>query len=219
MKKYTFNSTRLFLLIIRGALSLIFSFLMMIFLSNFHTIDKNFYIFIILLILLVSFKLLKIISQVNIQIKFVNNTCIEICRNNLFYNQCKSINISNIKSFLLEDGNGYKIFKIKGAENIKMLIDDNDLNMKNFNTFYNIFEKEIEKINLVSNSVIKEKTVFENNWGFFYGVLILSMLILIPILYFICNLNMNIGYLLIIYPSSIVFLWRLYLGHKCKNKQ
>lgn len=219
MKKYNFKTTTIFLLFIRFIVTSFVTLIpfTIIALNNYIKLNNKFlFISSFLIVFFVVYFLTKKKSIIEVWISFTDKIEIELKypflkkRKYVFF-------ISDIKSYLYEYGNGYKVFylnKRKGI-NFKFLIFTETENLKSFDNFYDDLKIQIQKHNMANSNLIHEKpTIYKTKIGMMYGIIISICLIIIPICYIILKTKVNYGILLILYPAGIIFLYRLYMAKK-----
>lgn len=222
---YKFKITNTFLIFIRlffalGATSAAFAFVLT--LSNFGKIENEFlFLSSFLLITFLIFYLIKKLIVINASITIVDRSRVEVeLAYFLFRKKSYNFSIADIKSYFYESGKGYKVFYLnkKLGHNFKFLVFTTVENLNAFESFYNDLKNSIQKHNKENiTNVIKEKpTLYKSKQGMAFGIILVFLLILIPILYYVLNTKINIGLLLILYPGGIMFLVRLYRERKKK---
>ncbi|WP_337968718.1 hypothetical protein [uncultured Flavobacterium sp.] len=175
-----------------------------------------------LFVFFIIYYLTKGITIINVLVNFIDKTKIEIIIKYRFFKERRYVFlISEIKNYQCEYGTGYKIFYLnrnKGT-NFKFLILTEIENLKSFENFYEQLKNNIEKYNKEDSLyLIKEKTnIYQTKLGLFYGIILFIILLAIPICYIVLQTKINIGFLLIIYPTGILFLWRLFIEQKKRN--
>lgn len=216
MKSYFFTTTRTFLLILRAWISILISFIIIYFLSKTKLIDKTILsaLFIVLFILIYIFT--NFISIVKVSIK-LDNDLIEIIRKSFFSREFKeSFKLSDIKNYLYENVNSYEKFSLTFKKSkLIFLVELNVKNISKFNEFYVDFEKKILKHNNINpqNKIDKSLTIYQSKLGYFYAVIIGLILIITP-LFYILKGKFNLPVLLILYPSGLLYIYKVYLERR-----
>ncbi len=225
MSKYNFKTTNTFLLVIRFIFSSALTLLLFaIIVSNqYLKLDNElFFMLTFLFVFFIFYSLIKGITIINVLVNFIDKTKIEIIIKYRFFRERRYVFlISDITNYLCEYGTGYKIFYLnrKNDTNFKFLVLTEIENLKSFENFYEQLKNNIEKYNKENSlCLIKEKTnIYQTKLGLFYGIILFIILLAIPICYIVLQTKINIGFLLIIYPTGILFLWRLFIEQKKRN--
>lgn len=163
---------------------------------------------------------LKKIFIIKVGIIPANNFSVKIHKQFFFsYKRATIYDFSNIKSYQYEGG----IFRIrtKNGKNLKLIVDTEDKNLEKFFVEYKSFKEKIEQYNLtnLSDKISEDLPSHQTKYSKIYAVIILIILILTPIFYFYNNNNntrVNVGFLLILYPPSLMYIYRVYSFNKNK---
>lgn len=221
MQTNLFNSTTDGFLLTRLVLTIIISVLCFIAFSLWIIkIDNElFFSIIYMMFSLFIYHFLKRIFIIKVEFIFEENFKIKIYKQFfLSYEKTADYDFLNIKSYYYESG----IFRIttKKGKNVKLIIDNENKNLQQFYDSYNDFKRIVEKYNSINISLheIKEDLPYhETKLAKFYAVIILIILIAIPFLYVYNHKKINIGLLLIIYSSSLMYVYKVYRTSRKKD--
>lgn len=220
MNSYLLSGSSKLLQFLRYFLTLIFSSLIL-FLAIFFQKNLNEFVFITtyLLIGVIIYKSLKSFFNINYVLTFINEKELEISKKYSFLReQNKKVLISELKNYSYDTANGYIIFSLNSKRGKKsiFLFDFKGNNIETFNNLFNQLNLIIKKHNLNNqfDPIIIKPKLHETKKGFFLGLVILLSLIGIPICCFLFKSVINLGYLFILYPISVIYLYRVYLHWK-----
>lgn len=225
MTTYNFKTTNVFLVFLRFLFAAIVTLTVFTFIALNRCIilsNKLWYTVGFLVIFFTVYFVTKRIIVINTQVTFIDRNEIKLELNHFLFGIKKSsFLIPEIKNYLHHYGNGYKVFYLntRKGSSLRFLIFTEVENLKSFNDFFENLTKNIEKYNKENalNLIVEKPTIYQSKLGLFYGIILVIILISIPISYLIFETKINFGIILILYPTGILFLWRLYYGQKKIN--
>jgi hypothetical protein len=121
---------------------------------------------------------------------------------------------SDLKSFLIEPNQYFTQtkFKLKNGKKVVFYHDTDDSKADDYIAFELALNKMVFKINkeLKSKQILQKKTFYATTLGRYSAILLAITLLIIPFAYAIRNIAPPLGYLLVLYPGGIHFIWIVY---------